>query len=799
MKSWIPGRWSLTLNNKNMRKLLAIIIGLVALLHPLQVQAVLTGKNLNQTVSMLSSEMEAFAHGADSLNGLFRQTRADYIRALGELSDKVDEVSLMLYSQQDVYVYGQAYAAYRADNVVAEFYQLQQPALSWLKQYDAAIQRCERLQHVLLSIDASRLSPEARQERQRCAQILDGILQGLRKWRQQIADDSRSFYTLEKRVKSIQAYVEESYSNLHVRVFMTADKTFPQVMASWSSEWPVFCRNVHSLFNPSVFAWKYQQEWARTGNLLLWSFLLSFFLTVAVSMFFYHRFIKRGGKTVIFGSGRMYSYFCGALVAFLVQVVEYNFFITNPFYENVSFLIMEVLVLFMVVLFSVSMRVEKSLVVPTLRSYLPVLLVTIWSVGYRMMLVEAHVLRVTLVPLLLLSIIFQTVVNYRNRHVTMRFDRLLGEISFFVYVIGLVLAWIGRYFLSTQVVVFWTILLTGHLFLSCFYGSLNLYQQRREQADPSFRTSLIATTLRVLVAPFVCVLVILFCIYECAFTFNILQWVESVFTHMFIDIPDKFRVSLLRLAMIGTLGVLTYYFIAVVHNVQLRIRRKNHSAKSVGMVMQVCTILAWGIFGIVSLVILEVNGMGVVAIISGVMVGVGIALRDTIDSFLCGVAMMMGRVKIGDYVMCDDVRGRVIDIQYRTTLIETEDGAVVSFFNTAFFGKNYRNLTGKGKYERMLLNFKLQKDADITALRQEFIQELLDQIPEVARQPAPRIHFVASERFHMELMAEVWVPVHDYLRVSSRVKEVLFLSIRHHGLFNMMPDERTRIVRVEKE
>ena len=88
------------------------------------------------------------------------------------------------------------------------------------------------------------------------------------------------------------------------------------------------------------------------------------------------------------------------------------------------------------------------------------------------------------------------------------------------------------------------------------------------------------------------------------------------------------------------------------------------------------------------------NRMANLAALGGLAIGLGVALRDTFDCLLCGIILMMGRIKIGDYVEFGDrCRGKVIDIQYRTTLIETDDGAIVSIFNNQFFDKDFKNIS----------------------------------------------------------------------------------------------------------
>lgn len=768
---------------------------LLALLPCLPARAVLTGANMEQTLSMLHSELTAFSHSVDSIVAVFSTQRERYLRNLQAINEEAEQVALMFYSQQDSYVFGQAYSAEKASDVLRRFDRLRAPADAWIVQYDKNIKGCEKLCLTLETLDKERLSAKSRADVQMSLQTLRGTLKLLRDKRQLIINDRKAFLEVAQRMDILKKDVATNYKSIHSRVFFASDRSYNEVLANFGQEWRECRGNIYFLFHPSSYGWEYREQWAHDGSIVLWTMFLSFVLSF---IFFYslHKFSSRHGyKPRVFLMPRAFGYTCACITTTLVLLLLRTLVISNPFYQSVISLTVEVAILCIVVFLSVSVRLPRELVYPSMGSYLPSLYMTVCTLTMRMMLADAEAMRFLLVPIIVVGLALQLLFNYRNRQRIERFDKVLNEVSAIIYISSLVMAWVGRYFLAVQTIIIWTILLTGLMFLSFAFHSIERYTALCQARGEHYHDSYKDLTLRLFVKPCLFILTLGVCLYECAHIFNIVEWMESMVSAYFIDFPGKIRVSLLRVATIVVMAMATNYVMQMIHHAQNKRRSLsgNHTT-SLGMMMQLVTTVVWGVFIIFSLFVLEVNGVGILAVMSGVMVGVGIALRDTIDSFLCGVSMMMGRVKIGDYVMCENVRGRVVDIQYRTTQIETEDGAIVSFFNTAFFGKNYRNLTGKHRYERMLLPFKLQKDADITHLREVFIQELLEQLPEISRNPGPRIHFVASERFHMELMAEVWVPVDDYLRISSRVKEIIFLSIRHHGLANMMPDVRTRVI-----
>ena len=84
---------------------------------------------------------------------------------------------------------------------------------------------------------------------------------------------------------------------------------------------------------------------------------------------------------------------------------------------------------------------------------------------------------------------------------------------------------------------------------------------------------------------------------------------------------------------------------------------------------------------------------------AGLAAGLGFAMKDLLENFFYGISLMSGRVRVGDYIECDGIRGKVESITYQSTQIITSDGSVMAFLNSALFNKNFKNLTRNNSYE----------------------------------------------------------------------------------------------------
>ena len=128
-------------------------------------------------------------------------------------------------------------------------------------------------------------------------------------------------------------------------------------------------------------------------------------------------------------------------------------------------------------------------------------------------------------------------------------------------------------------------------------------------------------------------------------------------------------------------------------------------------------IVIWGIYIITCFVLMHIPTAAIGVVTAGLATGVGFALKDVINNLFYGVSLMSGRLKVGDYVECDGVRGVVDSINYQSTLIETEYGSIMAFPNSNLYQKNFKNLTRNGAYELLILPVGVKYGTDVDQVR----------------------------------------------------------------------------------
>ena len=111
-------------------------------------------------------------------------------------------------------------------------------------------------------------------------------------------------------------------------------------------------------------------------------------------------------------------------------------------------------------------------------------------------------------------------------------------------------------------------------------------------------------------------------------------------------------------------------------------------------------------------------------ILAGLVTGMGFAMKDLLENFFYGISLMTGRLKVGDFIECDGIQGKVDSIGYQSTQILTLDGAIIAFLNSALFNKNFKNLTKNHEYEMVKIPVGIAYGSNVEEVRRILTEAL---------------------------------------------------------------------------
>ena len=164
------------------------------------------------------------------------------------------------------------------------------------------------------------------------------------------------------------------------------------------------------------------------------------------------------------------------------------------------------------------------------------------------------------------------------------------------------------------------------------------------------------------------------------------------------------------------------------------------------------------------------------------------AMQDTLGNVLGGLAIQLDNsVQVGDWVTVDGLTGRVRDIRWRSTLIETRNWETVVVPNSALMKARVAILgrrEGSPSQWRRQLTFMVDPGvppARVIAIVDEEMREV--DIPNVARMPLPNTVLSGFDRGNVSYTLRYFLT--DFLEddlTDSRVRVHLFASLQRAGI-----------------
>ena len=204
-------------------------------------------------------------------------------------------------------------------------------------------------------------------------------------------------------------------------------------------------------------------------------------------------------------------------------------------------------------------------------------------------------------------------------------------------------------------------------------------------------------------------------------------------------------------------------------------------------------------------VLLKIPTGAVKVVGAGLATGLGFAMKDILNNFFCGIQLMSGRLRVGDFIECEGVRGRVDSISYQSTQIIATDGSVMAFPNSTLFNKNFKNLTKNHSYELVSIPVGVKYGVDVDAVRKvikDALQPLL--VRDVYGREVVDPNFGIQVRFDdfgdnsVNLTVLQCITVEEHYTYPARAKELIYNALNDNGIEIPFP-QRDLHIKMEKQ
>ena len=219
------------------------------------------------------------------------------------------------------------------------------------------------------------------------------------------------------------------------------------------------------------------------------------------------------------------------------------------------------------------------------------------------------------------------------------------------------------------------------------------------------------------------------------------------------------------------------------------------------IVEDLAIVLAYGGYGLVQLRGAGVD-LGSLVTTSAILTAViAFAMQDTLGNVLGGLAIQLDHsVQVGDWIRIDaDLTGRVRDIRWRTTLIETRNWETLLIPNSTLM-KGRVAILGRGEGTapawRRWISFMVDPGvppARVIAMIEDEMRELA--VPNVARTPAPSCILHGFEHGNLRYSLRYYLT--DFLEddtTDSMVRVHLFATLQRAGIRMAEPQQTVHAV-----
>lgn len=772
----------------------------LALMIVLPSHAVLKEKNIENTLSLLRLELTNYRTELERQSGLMKAQQEQVMMNMISVMNRSRQNSLMLYSQKNGFIFDLTYACHEATEQYQEFQKNVKPFRQYLNTADVEISRYDSLINELGTMGKYGLSEKAKVDRNVCITLAINIRHTLNDNRVQMRDYIKIYNQTEERLKYLNTYANTRYKDIQQSIFSNRGDNYVNILKNIGHNVVETSETVSEKYKPQK---KVKSDWdsrIMLGLLIILalgtgiSLLINFVVIrwIARRLTRYSRFEKYKDwleeKITCINLAMSVATF--AIILGVVRIiVEQNFIIMA------SGLLINYTWLMEVILLSIMLRLDGDKIKSGFKLYSPIMVIGFLVIAFRIALVPNALVSLVFPPILAVSIFWQWNAIRKHQQHTEMSDRYYSYASLAVFIFSTISSWVGYTLLAVEILIWWVMQLTCILTITFMQGWLKTYSKNKKMDEKPITQTWIFNFIYKVIMPVLGVLSVMISIYWAADVFNLSDTTWKIFSNYYIN-EDGFRASIITIA----LATILYFLFAYLNKtimalLYIHFENTDHKTAATRFVMakNVIQVVVWGIWLLIVLGLFKVNNTWLVVVSGGLSTGIGFAMKDIIENIYYGISLMTGRIKVGDLIECDGIRGSVSSINYTSTMVNTTDGSVIAFQNSQLFTKNYKNLTRNHGYELDVIVIGVaygSNAAQVKALLTETVSKL------DCRDKKKDVNVVFSNfgADSIDFKVLVWVPVMTRTYADGEIKEAIYNCLNENNIEIPFPQRDIHII-----
>ena len=663
--------------------------------------------------------------------------------------------------------------------------------------------------------------------------------------RDSVVIDSTHYLEAYLRTKEAYDYAEERYSELDKYVYVDGQIPYPDIIVGFSRYWNKMKRDLANQYDFDALdkiAEDDEDFFNHISGRAEKAFLVVACFAQLITLFL-SWLVLFGILWLLCRFTRLKNYISKKtlpLFSVLVGTILY-FLMFGYFWEGSDYLrsgvmnINRFLWLLMVIFGSLLVRVKPEKLRFGVMLYIPTILLALIIIVCRNTFVPDILMDVVFTPVLMVAVLGQLYVCVRSQGRATKTDSILGWVSLGIYLVTLGVSFFGYVFAALIYLVWWYFMLTALLAVLCLSDLLDRYKERKldprvaaklkrkditayDKESLQFSVTWFYDLVKQVVIPTLLLLALPWSVKLALDMFDFTDLFTRYFYEPFFQLTDEATgasslcISAMSIVHLAILFFVLRYLNRCIHVLWRHIRytafmRKNKRTTvrtneiNLSLGNSIISVVIWAIYAMV--VIIEWNiptgSLGLIA--GGLSAGIGIALKDIINNFIYGIQLMGGRLRVGDWIECEGVRGSVTAINYQCVQMETIDGTEMSFLNSSLFGKNFINLTRNNSYERTKIIVGVSYGTDIEKVREVLVAAMekmrtKDRYGREIIDPQKGISVIVDKMSDssVDVAVKQYVLVAERIEFMDRAKEVVYDALKEAGITIPFPQRDVHII-----
>ena len=849
-----------------MKKILVFLM--ISVLTIFQAHAVLKEKDLAQTLGVLRAELEQAYKEQKVMMARYEQRYGEQHARLIRMMQNSNQIALMLYSQNADFTFDMAYACqaateqYRNMNLYhAPYDKMKARIKAEIERYDALIKTLQNLpprllpngelgqmpdsiremmpKHILDTTAKSLyiLDEQGLDDREACVNYATALRDNYIMMLENIETDQEHYERVTNRAKELNAYALSKYEGIQKNIFQNGGDNYIKTLKRFKMHYFIAKKDVDGRYKP----FKRQSEWRGPVIYNICLFMILYIIVASILSYILMRWImpKRWREYFKARNKRPILTLACGIAIFAISITIARFFLTHNFLLMAINLMTFFAWLTEVILISLLIRLNDKQIRAGVLSYMPFIAMAFIVIIFRIILIPNNLVNLIYPPTMLAFTIWQLIVLKRRIAKLPDSDMVYTVISLIVMIGSCVASWLGFVLLAVQIMIWWMIQLAAIQTITCLYDLAKTYECRRlarkiglkkgeefeSKADinkffnkiqPNMaKGEYIGQTwfydfLFKALLPMLAVFSVPASVYWATTIFEMSSICRKIFFFVFLNKPGIIQISLYKMCLALELYFLFRYLNYAIHAFYTMLskrRKKDVTVRGKGnttLANNIISILVWGIYIIAVLMIFEVSSSGISIVMAGLATGLGFAMKDLLENFVYGITLMTGRLRVGDYIECDGVQGKVDSINYQSTQIITLDGSVIAFQNATLFSKNFKNLTRNHGYVLVKIPVGVAYGVNVEKVRQVLTKNLE---PLIVKNAAGKYSVDNKQGFKVifndfgdssvDLFVTCWILVEEKAVVMAQIKEVIYNALNKNNIEIPFPQQDIYIRRVE--